>query len=420
MAAAMALSSGSQVGPYVVSGPLGAGGMGEVYRARDTRLGRDVALKLLPASAVADPDRLQRFEQEARATAALNHPNILALYDIGRSDHGPFLVTELLEGETLRAALDRGAMPARRALDTAAQVARGLAAAHERGIVHRDIKPDNLFVSADGHVKILDFGLVKLAEPAAALAAAADLPTTPPPTTPGVVLGTVGYMAPEQVLGRAADHRADIFALGVVLYELVTGTRAFARDTAPETMTAILKDEPPPARRGRRHASRATAAPQPLSREESLVPVPVSWRPGVRAGDAVPELGLGNGTGQRDCGDPAARDVSPVVAGRSGQLVGRGRGHVVLHAPGADRSPRHPLPGAGAGLMAHRSQRWPHLARSLPGRTVPGRQRRQRQGRYGAVRARLRRPRLSHRAGFRGRGLVLLVVRRPQPGVLRR
>jgi hypothetical protein len=219
--------------------------MGEVYRARDTRLGRDVALKVLPLPALTDLDRLQRFEQEARATAALNHPNILALYDIGRSEHGPFIVTELLEGQTLRAVLERGAMPIRRALETATQVARGLAAAHDRGIVHRDLKPDNLFVTSDGHVKILDFGLAKLNEPEPVRAWSGESPTVVPATGPGVVLGTVGYMAPEQVLGRPADHRADIFALGTVLYEMVTGRRAFARDTAPETMAAILKDEPP-------------------------------------------------------------------------------------------------------------------------------------------------------------------------------
>ena len=250
MTAPMALASGTQVGPYTVAGPLGAGGMGEVYRARDTRLGRDVALKLLPAPAVADADRLQRFEQEARATAALNHPNILALYDIGRSDHGPFLVTELLEGETLRAALERGAMPVRKALDVAVQIARGLAAAHERGIVHRDLKPDNVFVTPGGHVKILDFGLAKLTEGAPAGSAIGELATTAPATSPGIVLGTVGYMAPEQVLARPTDHRADIFALGTVLYELLAGKRAFARDTAPETMTAILKEEPAPLAEG--------------------------------------------------------------------------------------------------------------------------------------------------------------------------
>jgi Tol biopolymer transport system component len=245
MTARMALASGTQVGPYTVAGPLGAGGMGEVYRARDERLGRDVALKLLPASAVANADRLQRFEQEARATAALNHPNILALYDIGRSEHGPYLVTELLEGETLRAALERGAMPVRKALDAAAQIARGLAAAHERGIVHRDLKPDNVFVTPAGHVKILDFGLVKLTEAAPSGSAVGELATAAPATSPGIVLGTIGYMAPEQVLARPTDHRADIFALGVLLYELLTGKRAFARETAPETMTAILKEEPP-------------------------------------------------------------------------------------------------------------------------------------------------------------------------------
>ena len=245
MTAPMALASGTQVGPYTVAGPLGAGGMGEVYRARDTRLGRDVALKLLPASAIADADRLQRFEQEARATAALNHPNILALFDIGRSEHGPFLVTELLEGETLRTALERGALPIRKALDVAAQVARGLAAAHERGIVHRDLKPDNVFVTPTGHVKILDFGLVKLTEAAPSGSAMGELATAAPATSPGIVLGTIGYMAPEQVLARATDRRADIFALGVLLYELLTGKRAFARETAPETMTAVLKEEPP-------------------------------------------------------------------------------------------------------------------------------------------------------------------------------
>jgi eukaryotic-like serine/threonine-protein kinase len=241
----MSLPSGSQLGPYTIAGPLGAGGMGEVYRARDSRLGRDVAIKVLPSSSSADADRLQRFEQEARAAAALNHPNILALYDIGRSEAGPYLVTELLEGETLRSSLDRGALPARKAIEQAVQIARGLAAAHDKGIVHRDVKPENIFVTANGHAKILDFGLAKLLESDGVVAGGTMLPTTPPLTTPGVVLGTVGYMAPEQVRGHHADHRGDIFAFGAVLYEMLSRRRAFQRETSAETMTAILKEEPP-------------------------------------------------------------------------------------------------------------------------------------------------------------------------------
>ncbi len=241
----MPLPSGSQLGPYTIASPLGAGGMGEVYRARDSRLGRDVAIKVLPSSSSADPDRLQRFEQEARAAAALNHPNILALYDVGRSDAGPYLVTELLEGETLRSMLERGALPTRKAVEQAVQIARGLAAAHDKGIVHRDLKPENVFITSDGHAKILDFGLAKLLEPPPAVAAGSMLDTAAPATTPGVVLGTVGYMAPEQVRGQAADHRADIFAFGAVLYEMLSGRRAFQRETPAETMTAILKEDPP-------------------------------------------------------------------------------------------------------------------------------------------------------------------------------
>ncbi len=231
MAAAMALSAGSHVGPYVVSGPLGAGGMGEVYRARDTRLGRDVALKLLPASAVADPDRLQRFEQEARATAALNHPNILALYDIGRSDHGPFLVTELLEGETLRSRAGsrsdaRAQSPGHRGASSAR--AGGRARAGHRAPRRQARQPVRRPPTATSRSSILDWSSCRTGRQRQR----GELPTTAPPTSPGVVLGTVGYMAPEQVIGRAADHRADIFALGAVLYELVTG-RAPSRATRP-------------------------------------------------------------------------------------------------------------------------------------------------------------------------------------------
>jgi Tol biopolymer transport system component len=241
----MALSAGTHLGPYEIQSALGAGGMGEVYRARDTRLERDVAIKVLPAAFSSDPDRLRRFEQEARAAAALNHPNILAVHDIGIHEGAPFIVMELLEGGTLRERLTAAGLPVRRAVEYATQIARGLAAAHEKGIVHRDLKPENVFVTADGRVKILDFGLAKLTAAEPVLAGVSELPTLSPPTTPGVVLGTVGYMAPEQVRGEVADHRADIFALGGMLYEMIAGRRAFHAATTAETMTAILKEDPP-------------------------------------------------------------------------------------------------------------------------------------------------------------------------------
>jgi len=222
-----------------------------VYRARDPRLGRDVAIKVLPPALSADADRLRRFEHEARAAAALNHPNILAVFDLGLETGSPFIVMELLEGDTLRERLTGGALPVRKTVDVAAQIARGLAAAHDKGIVHRDLKPENVFVMMDGRVKILDFGLAKLTEAAGAGSASgspasmlSQAPTLSPPTTPGMVLGTVGYMAPEQVRGEVADHRADIFALGCMLYEMVTGRRAFHATSAVETMTAILTEDP--------------------------------------------------------------------------------------------------------------------------------------------------------------------------------
>jgi Tol biopolymer transport system component len=240
----VSFAAGDRLGPYEIVAPLGAGGMGEVYRARDTRLGREVAVKVLPASFAAEAERLRRFEQEARAAAALNHPNILVVHDVGTHEGAPYLVTELLEGETLRRRLGAGPLPVRKAVDFAAQIARGLAAAHERGIVHRDLKPENVFLTKGGAAKILDFGLAKLRE-----AGLDDHPAagsiTPTETGPGMVLGTAGYMAPEQVRGQGGDQRSDIFALGVVLYEMVTGKQAFIRDTAAETMTAILKEEPP-------------------------------------------------------------------------------------------------------------------------------------------------------------------------------
>jgi len=241
----MTLAGGTTLGPYGIIEPIGAGGMGEVYRARDTRLHRDVAVKVLPPAVAADPDRLRRFEQEARAVAALSHPNILAVYDVGQDGNLHFIVSELLEGESVRDKLDEGPLPVRRAINVAVQIARGLAAAHDKGIVHRDLKPENVFVTKDGRVKILDFGLAKPITVGHARAAATMMPTVAGGTEPGLVLGTVGYMSPEQVRAADVDHRTDIFSFGAVLYELVTGRRAFQRDTAAETMTAILKEDPP-------------------------------------------------------------------------------------------------------------------------------------------------------------------------------
>ena len=237
----MSLTPGTKLGPYEILAPIGAGGMGEVYRAKDTRLGRDVALKILPESFAREPDRLRRFEQEARAVAALNHPNILAVFDIGQQNGSPFLVSELLEGENLRTVLDGGALPQRKTIEYGVQIAHGLAAAHDKGIVHRDLKPENIFVTRDGRIKILDFGLAKLAQHAGS----DEATLTGPNTAVGMVMGTASYMAPEQVRGQAADPRTDIFAFGAVLYEMLSGVRAFRRNTAAETMTAVLKDDPP-------------------------------------------------------------------------------------------------------------------------------------------------------------------------------
>ncbi|HYM09404.1 MAG TPA: protein kinase [Bryobacterales bacterium] len=240
----MALAAGTRLGPYEILGSIGAGGMGEVYKARDPRIGREVAIKILPAALAADADRLRRFEQEVQAVGALNHPNILTIYDVGTHDGAPYIVSELLEGETLRERLSGGPLPQRRAIEYAAAIARGLAAAHEKGIVHRDLKPENLFLTKDGRVKILDFGLAKLTHVDLA-ATATNAPTMAQPTEPGVVLGTVGYMSPEQVRGKPTDPRADLFSFGAILYEMLAGRRAFRGETAAETMTAILKEDPP-------------------------------------------------------------------------------------------------------------------------------------------------------------------------------
>ena len=240
----MTLPPGSRLGPYEILAPLGAGGMGEVYRAKDPRLGREVAVKVLPAFFSNDEDRLRRFEQEARAAGILNHPNITAVYDVGSFEDAPYVVTELLEGETLRSRMAGGALAPRRAIDYALQIAHGLAAAHAKGIVHRDLKPENLFVTREGRVKILDFGLAKLTQPETVLPQT-NLPTAGASTEPGVVMGTLGYMSPEQVRGRAADARSDIFSFGAVLYEMLSGRRAFRGDSAADTMSAILREDPP-------------------------------------------------------------------------------------------------------------------------------------------------------------------------------
>jgi len=239
----MTRQPGDRLGPYEIHSTLGAGGMGEVYRAHDPRLRREVAVKVLPASATADPDRLRRFEQEAYAAGALNHPNVLVVFDVGAHDGAPYLVSELLEGQTLREAIRFGALTPARAVEYAAQTADGLAAAHEKGIVHRDLKPENLFLTRDGRIKILDFGLAKLAHERPGAGASEDTTLTGD-TIPGTVLGTIGYMSPEQVRGEAADHRTDVFALGAVLYEALTAKPPFRRESATETLHAVLKEDP--------------------------------------------------------------------------------------------------------------------------------------------------------------------------------
>ncbi|MBK9706130.1 MAG: protein kinase [Acidobacteria bacterium] len=230
---------------YRIVSKIGAGGMGEVYRALDTRLDREVAIKVLPADFANDPDRLKRFEQEARATSALNHPNILTVYDIGTHEGAPFIVAELLDGEELRAQLEEGAIAPKKVIEYARQIADGLAAAHEKGIVHRDLKPENLFITKDGRVKILDFGLAKLKPQKLTGGVDSEGETMKPLTNPGVVMGTVGYMSPEQVRGETVDHRSDLFSFGLILFEMLCGERAFHRETMAETMTAILKEDPP-------------------------------------------------------------------------------------------------------------------------------------------------------------------------------
>jgi eukaryotic-like serine/threonine-protein kinase len=257
--ASMTLSAGARLGPYEILSLLGAGGMGEVYRARDTRLGREVAVKVLSADRAQDPDRRRRLEREARSTSALDHPNVLAVHDVGSEGEVFYVVSELLDGGTLRDVMRSGLTP-RRAVDYAGQIACGLAAAHEKGVVHRDLKPENVFITRDGRVKILDFGLATLRGDANPSMLGAKSATVSEITGAGGLLGTAGYMSPEQVRGLPADHRSDIFALGAVLYEMLSGRRAFRAESAVETMNAILKEEPPEL------ASIARGVPPSLSR----------------------------------------------------------------------------------------------------------------------------------------------------------
>jgi eukaryotic-like serine/threonine-protein kinase len=238
----MPLTSGTRLGAYEIQSSIGAGGMGEVYRARDTRLDRTVAIKILPAAVSSDPDRLLRFQHEARILSTLNHPNVLAIFDVGEQNDMRYLVSEFLDGQSMREALSAGVLQRRKATEYALEIAKGLAAAHEKGVVHRDLKPDNIFITADERVKILDFGLAKQT---ATESAADESPTMTvvAPTTPGTVMGTVGYMSPEQVRGQTLDHRSDIFSFGAVLYEMVSGKRAFSRESSVESMNAILKED---------------------------------------------------------------------------------------------------------------------------------------------------------------------------------
>ncbi|HSE31173.1 MAG TPA: serine/threonine-protein kinase [Pyrinomonadaceae bacterium] len=240
----MTLPAGTKLGRYEIRSKIGAGGMGEVYRARDTELGRDVAVKVISSSLTDNRDRVSRFKQEAYAAGALNHPNILVVHDIGAHNGSPYVVSELLEGGTLRKLISGSPLSQRRAIDYALQIANGLAAAHVKGIIHRDLKPDNIFITNDGRVKILDFGLAKLTHDDG-IQGQTDIPTRRADTDPGVVMGTVGYMSPEQVRGETIDHRSDIFSFGAILYEMLSGRRAFHGPSAADTLSAILKEDPP-------------------------------------------------------------------------------------------------------------------------------------------------------------------------------
>jgi len=333
----MALQPGQRLGGFEVLAPIGAGGMGEVYRARDTRLGREVALKVLPESLASDRGRLSRFEQEARAASALNHPNIVTIYEIGREGETAYVAMELVDGKTLRELAASGAMPVKRVLNVAAQVAEGLAKAHGAGIVHRDLKPENVMVSRDGFVKILDFGLAKLAEPQSdQLSAMPTLGT--PQTTAGTVLGTVAYMSPEQASGETVDYRSDQFSLGSMLYELSTGRKAFQKKTAAETMSAIIREEP-----------------EPAGKLRPDLPLPVRW---------ILDRCLAK---DRDERYASTKDLARDLAGLRDHISAASSGsEAMLAATGRPRR-RFALPLVLAALAAGLAAGW-GLSRSVPSR----------------------------------------------------
>jgi eukaryotic-like serine/threonine-protein kinase len=308
--AAVSLQTGTRLGPYEIVGAIGEGGMGEVYRAKDTRLGREVALKVLPAAVADDQARRARFEREAQTVATLSHPNIVSLFDTGTHDGRLFVVMELLEGETLRDRLAKGPLPVRKTVEISTQIARGLSAAHEKGLVHRDLKPANIFLVGDGQVKILDFGLARQT----AVSDIAETRTTDAMTDPGAVMGTIGYMAPEQVRGESVDGRCDLFAFGAVLYEMLSGRRAFQRDTAAETMTAILREDPPDLFESRSGMSPAVARIVNHCLEKSPVERFQTARDVAFALDSLSASGTGSGA--------AALPSQPKLRGGSLRWIG--------------------------------------------------------------------------------------------------
>jgi len=322
----MPLSAGTRLGPYEILASLGAGGMGEVYRARDSRLGRDVAIKVLPADVASHPERVKRFEKEARAASALNHPNLVTVHDIGNSDGVEYIAMELVEGRTLREMLADGPLAPRTFLSVGAQVADGLARAHAAGIVHRDLKPENVMVTRDGFAKILDFGLAKLVE-VEGPGHTTKAPTVSGATEPGVVMGTIAYMSPEQALARPVDFRSDQFSLGSILYEMAAGRRAFSRDSAPETMTAIIRTEP-----------------EPLASLAPLTPAPLRW---------IVERCLAKSPEDRYASTrDLARDLATLRDRLSETSSGTSAAGIAAPAPTPIHRPMRAIPWALAGLLA--------------------------------------------------------------------